>query len=186
MTPNLDKPAGVVSDGGKCARCGASIHPAANVCWLCFAPVSPSQDRPPQQSPALPPTGSFSLASLMMFVTLAAVILGVFTLWPGIGVPLGVLSLVVWARTAMIVQQRAAKGVEVTSLQKVQLFLSSLATTTGVLVLIFVTGVAALGAACAAIFAPSEPQAVPWLFGSALIACAGVFVLVRILRRLRR
>ena len=100
--------------------------------------------------------------------------------------PLGVVSLIVWARTASIVQQRAAKGVDLTPLQKAQIFLASLATTTGILILIVVTGAAALCAACAAVCLTTDSEAVPWFFGGALIACGGVVALVRISRRLRR
>ena len=52
------------------------------------------------------PAGGFSLASLMMFVTLVSVVLGVSTIAPGIGIPLGLIVLVVWLRTAAVARRR--------------------------------------------------------------------------------
>ena len=86
MPPNKDKSASVVNESRKCPRCGAVLHPGASVCWLCFAPIPPLADRPSQDLQTVhPPTSSFSLASLMMFVTLVAVVLGIFTIWLGSG-----------------------------------------------------------------------------------------------------
>jgi hypothetical protein len=92
--------------------------------------------------------GSYSLASLMMFVTLLCVVLGVSTIAPGIGIPLGIVFIVVWLRTTAVTRQRAARGLAVTPLEKVQLFAASFGVTVGLLSLVGIAGIAAFWAAC--------------------------------------
>src|SRR4051794_11345500 len=105
-----------------CPHCGASLEPADAICWLCLSPVAqlPAGRNAAQVAPRMPPlsTGNYSLASLMMFMTLVAVVLGVATQWPGLGIPLGIVSLILWSRTVGIVRDRARQGVEVSPLQK--------------------------------------------------------------------
>jgi hypothetical protein len=95
----------------------------------------------------------------------------------------------VWTRTAATVRERVVAGQEVSTQQKLLMFLTSFATTTAILLLLVVTGGAAACAACAVICMAAEPhanEAVPWFFGGALIACAGIVALVHVFRRLRR
>lgn len=103
-----------------------------------LAPIS-SERRPPIER-----VGSFSLASLMMFTTLLCVIFGVSSLWPGVGIPLGVVLLLVWIRTSAIVGQRWEHGLDVSRAEKLQLSLSSLGVATTLIALTFVVGFAAI------------------------------------------
>jgi len=136
----------------KCINCGAKLTPAANICWLCYAPapkvVSSHGVRHLGTEAKEFATGGFSLASLMMFVTLVAVTLGVTAQWRGLGIPLGVFWLAVWIRTVRRIRERETHGTEVTALDKFLMFLSSLAGTLVIFVLIAVAGVAALFVAC--------------------------------------
>jgi hypothetical protein len=139
-----------------CPQCRAKVNPDATRCWLCGADVSESgRGAVPKLLPADPPGilpseafGRFSLASLLLFVTLLCVILGVLTIAPGLGLPLGVILITVWLRTAAATRRRAARGLTVTPLDKVQLFASSFGVTVGMLGLICVAGFAAFFAVC--------------------------------------
>lgn len=143
----------------QCSRCGASLPADAPLCWLCFAPMErkPGDSRDAQSVLKSQPADSmlqehtasgFSLASLMMFVTLLCVVLGVSTIAPGIGIPLGIVLLVVWLRTAAVARRRMARGLTVTRSEKLHLFLESIATTLGLLAVICLAGCAAFFAAC--------------------------------------
>ena len=72
----------------RCPRCDAVLRVGAERCWLCEAEMQPvaadGAEVPPAASHAAPPerVGTYSLASLMMFVTLVAVVCGTFTIAP--------------------------------------------------------------------------------------------------------
>ena len=109
------------------------------------------------------PAASYSLASLLMFVTLASVVLGVSTIAPGIGIPLGIILLVVWLRTAAVARRRRQRGLAVTRAEKVQLFLASFGVSLALIAVTCVAGCAAYFAACFAClgtFAAFEPLGV--------------------------
>jgi hypothetical protein len=108
------------------------------------APLAASQAMPAE------PVGTYSLASLMMFVALTAVVLGVSTIALGIGIPLGVVLLVVWLRTAAVLHYRHGHGRSTSQVEKLHLFLESFGVT---LALIVVAGVVAIVAIAAGFFA---------------------------------
>jgi hypothetical protein len=135
-----------------CGECGAVLPPKSTVCWLCNASLGahPSPEAP--QAARFPPPseslGGFSLASLMMFMTLVCVVLGVSTLWPGLGIPLGFLFFAAWLRTTVLTRWRARRGLAVKPIEQMQLFAASFGVTTGLLAIIGVAGFAAFWAAC--------------------------------------
>jgi hypothetical protein len=125
----------------------------------------------------------------MMFITLAAVVLGMSSQWPGLGVPLGFVAFFVWLRTVSVVRHRVTAGQSVSAPQKIQLFLSSFIGTVGVIILIAVTGAAALATACAVTIAAIEPKASMVLgvaIATAAIAILGIFALRRIFASINR
>jgi hypothetical protein len=151
MIETAEKPS--ASPMRECPRCGAVLPAGAISCWLCLTQVSTKADelgRSSRGRAALTaePAGGFSLASLMMLVTLVCVVLGVSTIAPGVGIPLGLLLLVVWLRTAAVARQRAARGLEVTRPERVHLFLTSFGVTMVLIVLTCVAGCATFVAAC--------------------------------------
>lgn len=138
-----------------CTECGASWRIGADCCWLCGAVPSSSAASAaavPMVEAARPAPleriGSYSLASLMMFITLASVVLGVSTIAPGIGIPLGIVFTVVWLRTTAVARRRAAHGLPVTRTERVQLFLASLGASAVLIALTCAAGCAAYFAAC--------------------------------------
>lgn len=136
-----------------CPACGAYVEPAWTKCWLCGTQLgaesgSATSPAPSLQAPSIP-AGGYSLASLMLFVTLLAVVLGVCSFAPGIGIPLGIVVLVVWLRTTAVVKYRQAHGRDTSRSEKVQLFAQSFAVVVG---LVIVTQVLTILAAVAALF----------------------------------
>ena len=107
------------SDEQHCPFCHALLLPGTSRCWLCEAKAhSVAADdaaAPPAASQVGRPerVGSYSLASLMMFMTLVCIVLGVSTLWPGVGLPLGAIVLVVWVRTSAVTRRRLERGLSV-------------------------------------------------------------------------
>jgi hypothetical protein len=67
----------------------------------------------------------FSLASLMLFVTLVAVIMGVASVAPGLAIALAVLAVPALVHTAVLAMRRRARGEPLSPADKLSLFLSS-------------------------------------------------------------
>src|SRR3954471_23019093 len=150
-----------------CPSCGATLPAGLNVCWLCFSPVDTSTVHGKLDQPRSIPNiavapvehaGGFSLASLMMCVTLVCVVLGVFTIAPGLGVPLAIVALITWLRTVSVVKSRAASGAPLTSGNIVLMFVRSVAFTMLVLMLVGVAAVAAFATLCFGLMNAAEPS----------------------------
>jgi hypothetical protein len=110
------------------------------------------------------PLGSFSLASLMMFVTLASVVLGVSTIAPGVGIPLGILALLATVRTAVLVRRQMRLGHQPNAGERAILFAASL----GVVILAGIAAAIAFSALCFGGFFAGVGAARPEDYGSAL------------------
>ena len=135
---NMSEPARDSSEAKRqpnCALCGAELFPHANICWLCYAPVSTTAPRNLPRS-IVPPkhkqTGTFSLASLMIFMTQICILLGVGTLWPGLGIVLATVLLAIWLVTAF---HALPHGTRIATRD------SLLSSTTALLLLIAIAGV---------------------------------------------
>jgi hypothetical protein len=102
------------------------------------------------------PSHGFSLASLMMFVTLISVVLGLSTIAPGAGIPLGILLFIAWARTATTLRARASSAAPLTTVQKILAFFSSLGFIVGVLMLVALAIVIGLGSICFGLITVAE------------------------------
>jgi hypothetical protein len=112
------------------------------MCWLCGAVlVSAADDENYYASPAGGELPSYGLSTLLMVVTLIALILGVAAVAPGWAILLAVLSVPALVRTAT-----ASRGRATTAGEKMGLFLVSLGVA-------FTTLVTAVVAACAAFVA---------------------------------
>jgi hypothetical protein len=91
-------------------------------------PESPDPDRNLAPTPAEPiSTWTFSLASMFLFTTLTAFVLGMILWERGLGVALLIVSLPALLRTAQIVNRRKAKGIVMSFGGKVVVFCQSLA-----------------------------------------------------------
>ena len=102
-----------------CLDCGAPISAAANYCWMCGRRVLPpviaqrSSDSLAVTRTAARhfdhrATTQFSVATLLLIVTLSAVVLGIFAISPGLGVV--VLIVLVPALIRVAVRSSRAQG----------------------------------------------------------------------------
>jgi hypothetical protein len=131
-----------------CPVCGAPLRADDTTCWLCQAIADTGQPPTIRRSRRPAPSGGSSLASLLMFVTLLSVVVGLWTIAPGIGIPLGILLLVAWGRTASVSRRRAAAGRSFTSLEKIQAYFSSLGFVVLLLGLVTIGICVAFGSVC--------------------------------------
>jgi hypothetical protein len=193
-TPQPSKPREV-----QCIRCGAAVPAGLPLCWLCYAPVerNAGDSRVAQtvartkvaDSTHLGETASgFSLASLMMFVTLVCVVFGVSTIAPGVGVPLGIALLIVWIRTAAVARLRAQRGLALTRSERMQMFLSSFGVAVLLIAATYIAGWAAFVAACFACAAASGIggeglQITAFALGAAAIAIPVLIGMAKLIRR---
>ncbi len=101
----------------QCPHCGALFWPPdANFCRLCGARVTAvktpfsSSAQPPPPIPKLPPPipvaqrFTYSLSTLMLAMTLIAVLTEVCVLIPWLGIPLVFISVSAWTRTAILLK----------------------------------------------------------------------------------
>jgi len=139
--------------------------------------------------------GSYSLASLMLFMTLASVVFGVSTMALGVGIPLGVVLLIVWLRTAAVARQRAGRGLPVTRSERVQLFIASFGVAVALIAVTCLAGCAAFVAACFVgwvTFIPFDANnermgvILGWVVSAVLFSAMMVPVLRRVTKLVRR
>ena len=113
----------------QCPECGAEVAGGQARCWLCERklhgpePINPYAP-PPSAAGNVP--SQFSLASLLLIVTLVAVGVGLFRLAPGLGVLLAFFSLPALARTTIDVTKHKQRGAPLGVLGKVGSFVVSL------------------------------------------------------------
>ena len=162
------------------------------VCWICFSPLGGKLPQGALQQPVAAKgykessaaSGGFSLASLMMLVTLVAVVLGMFTISPGFGMPLAIVAAITWVRTVSVVKYRSATGKPATKVEIVLMFVRSVAVTLVILMLVGVAAAAALAAACTGMIGASGGGGeVGTIFGIAIVvliaAVLGIVVAAR-------
>jgi hypothetical protein len=139
----------------QCPHCDANNPPDAVNCWLCHrhldGPVRDESEKPMAGGARYAPLAkestqlSFSLGSLMLVMTLIAVLCGMFAVAPGIGVLLAIASLPVLIRTAGVVRSRKEAGLPTSPAKRILLFIGSLLAT---LVTAVVVCVASIGTFC--------------------------------------
>jgi hypothetical protein len=99
-----------------CRACDARLTPAATKCWLCgrVTPPMPAEEtvvaevvpearlERPHAHRRRQSATQFSLASLMLFVTLSGVLMGLTVMYPGVGITLSAIALPALIRTWII------------------------------------------------------------------------------------
>ena len=130
-----------------CIRCGTRLVPESTTCWLCYSEVESQTDKSGAAGEGATPKtarvdakperlGSYSLASLMMFVTLVAVVCGTLTIAPGLGILLAIVAALAFVRTAILVHRHSVVGHHPSAVERAILFAGSMA-------IVIVTGIAA-------------------------------------------
>jgi hypothetical protein len=122
----------------------------------------------------------FSLASLLLLITLLCVLAGVFALWPGVALLLAFFVFIPCARTVLLVEARSARGRETSWVERVRLTAISASVMFGLVVITGVAAVIALFVACWALMFSSQfagdRLAFPIFFGT--LALGGIAVLI--------
>lgn len=113
-----------------CRECGAAYPLTGQKCWLCGAEL-PERAAFPTASASENPFASsahrtFSLSSLFLVITLAAICLGVFAAAPGLGIFLAIVSTPALARTVVVSSRRAQTGASMSVGQKLLNFAGAL------------------------------------------------------------
>jgi hypothetical protein len=179
----MDLPQSTPSDC--CQKCGAQLIPGRPKCWLCnaelptqgageavvIASVAPELPRP------FAPTGrfQFGLSSLLLLMTLVAILCSIIKMNPGLGIVVAVLAVPALLWTVFVAMRRGGRGNPMSAGGKAAVFLLTLFTVVGVLVAVIGAFVAAVLATCAATSGPG-----PGNFGDPVLAliCGGVAALV--------
>ncbi len=136
--------------GRTCIKCGAQHPREMKTCWLCGALTTLDSHKLQAANPVRPAPErfSFSLSTLLLLMTLAAVCFGLLAEAPGLGVPLCVLLVPVLIRTAMVVRRREAAGVPVSRAEKIGLMATSLGVATVVAVVVAVAAFCSFCGVC--------------------------------------
>lgn len=141
------------SSNSVCRECGATNPSGAKDCWLCKAKLEGSSEKPIQATlaPEPPPipanvNRTYSLSTLFLIMTVAAVCFGVIGAAPGLGIFLTLFMLPPLVRTAMVVRRKEEMGEHVSTGKKIALGASSF-----LVCIIFATivTVASVGTFCA-------------------------------------
>ncbi|MBC8870046.1 MAG: hypothetical protein H8E44_11545 [Planctomycetes bacterium] len=108
----------------RCPECGAIVRGEADKCWLCGSSHYPVAELVgPGESPFAERTDAqFSLSTLMLGVTLLAVLFGVFCMAPGAGVVLAVLVVPPFLATCIFTKHRKARGQPMSAVAKLGVF----------------------------------------------------------------
>ncbi len=149
-----------------CPECGADTLPDRTHCWLCGAKLAGGSTTAAASAPA-PPT--FALTSLMLLITLVAVVLGVYTIAPGVAVLLVIAVVPALSRTFRVTRRREREGTPLRTRDKIGTFFYSTLLASVILVIVggasAVAFIVGLFAACAA-----DRQAAGWYSREARIA----------------
>lgn len=142
----------VVQSQPACPNCDTPLKPKAMYCIKCgmrnqgagrsqqpgFGESPPSPDIYHRTDYGQADIGrgtarSFSIASLLIVITVIAVLLGIAVRAPGLAILLAIFAIPPWIRTALVMRRRGAMGVQPTVADRVALFMGSLVVT-GVIV----------------------------------------------------
>lgn len=166
-----------------CPHCDAKqLGPAVN-CWLCERPLegapagtsglrlpTPAAARSPETHPE---RYNFSLATLLLMMTLASVCLGLIVALPGLGIFACILMGPVFFRTVKVVRHREALGQDVAPGEKVAMFMGSFAVATVISVIACICAFCSFCGVCASFFALSGgPGQGTWVFAVIMIPLA--------------
>src|SRR5687768_12038002 len=91
----------------RCPQCGASCAVEATQCWLCHAAL-PAVVQSTRGAPAA--AQQFSLATILLVITLIAVCLGVFRVSPGFGLAVVCFAVPALIRTVVVGAQHKRVG----------------------------------------------------------------------------
>ena len=150
-----------LSPADRCPECGAPVGEVGSAdCGRCRSraeAASRTTSKPPYPPlPALPPPlpvieperFTYTLGTLMLAMTLVAVLCGLSVHWPGLGIPLAILAVPAWIRASRSLSINPKTSVNPTLGDKFEKFFLSL----GVVILISLASGVAGFTACTIVF----------------------------------
>lgn len=154
-----------------CPQCHAKCDPGARQCWLCGAALDQASHNPESAVPrrAQPAGFSYSVSTMLLATTIAAICFGLLTIAPGLAIPICILLAPVLVRTVMVVRRREAAGRKVSTSEKAWLIVGSLIVAN---VILAIVTVAAVGTFCAVCLSAGDERAIP----IAILIAAGVTI----------
>jgi len=147
------------SAGWRCSECGAeSYWPSSPRCWLCGGTVrlKKGTEKPVGaivlDEPAADRRAALYavLSTVLLVLALAAVLVGIWAMAPGLGIVLALLTLPTLIVSEYILQNMKRLGEPVGSAQKIAVFFHSFGLVVVLLVVTAIAGFVALIAICAA------------------------------------
>ena len=110
-----------------CPECGAEVSTEIDRCWLCDRAQDTSAADERNHAPTIEPhQPQFGITSLMLTITLIAVVLGVLRLVPGLGIALVVFVTPAFVRATVLAAREKAAGRRLGTGKKAVAFLASL------------------------------------------------------------
>jgi hypothetical protein len=142
----------------RCPECNSSNSPERTHCWLCLRPlpadaprIDPHAELPLQEVPF----GQFSLASMLLIMTLVGIAAALFAVYPGLGILFSLLATPPVIRTILVVKRRKRMGFDVMPDEKAVLFFKSFLVTTVALVVSIIVACISFFTICISIGTPS-------------------------------
>jgi hypothetical protein len=174
-----------------CPRCNAANRDDRLDCWLCGALLRQGKDAAVGKAheiitaQVVPPSAhraQFTLATMLLLITLLSVCLGLFMIAPGLGILLAIASVPAFVRTGILVSTRDAMGRPTSGPRRIWLFVGSVLTT---LVMGAVVLVASIGTFCGICLASGQESTIPIAGVVAAATTAGAIVLILLWIRAR-
>ncbi|MAT68434.1 MAG: hypothetical protein CMJ58_02820 [Planctomycetaceae bacterium] len=132
----------------------------ATSCWLCEARLAdaPARAAHAGHAPVVHPGFSFSISTLLLIMTLTAIVLALTAAVPGLGVPFCVLLAPALVRTAMVVSKRKETGKDVSLGRKVSLLAGSVVVSGVIMSVVSVAAVGSFCGVCLGLAAATNPN----------------------------
>jgi hypothetical protein len=186
--------ANVRSEIYSCPDCRADVPASAVLCWRCrrVFPKGPRAEgaivvaEGVNESLENRTKFQFTLASILLILTFAAVLMSIIVTVPGLGILLAILSVPALARTAYVSMYRGSRGRPLTIGEKAGIFIAWISL--GLVVLV-ATGVAFF-VSCLAIFASGSsagygPGPAAVIIGVIVALLTAIFLLVYFWRKIK-
>lgn len=136
-----------------CSECRRENRSDAEVCWLCGAILAGNPYAPPTAgAPEAEQPYSFSLGTLLVVVTLASVVCGLFAIAPGLGILGVLLCSPALVRTALVMRKREAAGLDVSPTRKLLFFVGSFFTSAIVMAVVTIASVGTFCGVCLGLY----------------------------------
>lgn len=174
-----------------CPHCNAKqLGPSGN-CWLCHKPLQEkpfSAPAPSVMPPREPENFSFSLATMLLLMTLASVCMGLLVAVRGWGIFACIIMVPVFFRTVRVVRHREARGKDVSPGEKIALFATSFAVSSVLVIVVCVSAFCSFCGVCLTLVSLGDysGDTLPWGIGMCLIAVVGFVVMVKMIQWIRR